>query len=315
MPLNRTPPISPAVSDTSSQQRLSPIHHQSEPNISLSTEPNYESTTMNVTCRYKRKRDNFDHGEDSKSVLRSEITEIIRTEIRAALKEILNEEFSSMREEILGFEKSIKFMNADFEDMTAQFKACKEEIKCLRSENSCLVKKVTEMEGRIAQLDQDARQNNIEIHCLPEHKQENLVKTLVQLSNVVSYPLAEGEILSCARVQKLNASSNQPRAVICKLPSKIKRDNLLGAVSLYNRSNPNNKLNTKLLGYGDKQSPVYVSEHLTLANKSLHAATRIAAKEKKYKFVWVRNGKIFVRKEEGSATRVITSLDSLKVLE
>lgn len=315
MPLNRTPPISPVVTDYSSQQRQSPsAHQQSEPIIGLSTELNNESM-MNVTCRYKRKRENFDLGEDSKSILRSEIIEIIKTETRAAIKEILNREFSSMREEILSFEKSIKFMSADFEDMTAQFKSCNEEVKCLRSENSSLNKKVSEMEVRIAQLEQNSRQNNIEIHCLPEHKQENLVKTVVQLSNVVSYPIAESEILSCTRVQKVNMSSNQPRAVICKLPSKIKRDNLLGAISLYNRSNPSNKLNTKLLGYGDKQSPVYVSEHLTLANKSLHAATRIAAKEKNYKFVWVRNGKILIRKTEGSSTRIITSLESLKKLE
>ena len=307
-------PTSPIVAACSSQ-KSPPIHHQSDPNISLTTEPNDDSTTMNVTCRYKRRRVNIDHGEDTNSMLRSEIMDIIRSETRAAIKETLNEEFSSMREEILDFEKAIKFMSADFEDMTAKFKACNEEVKCLRGENSQLVKKVTEMEVRVAQLEQDARQNNIEIHCLPEHKQENLIKTLVQLSNVVSYPLAEVEILSCTRVQKLNASSNQPRAVICKLPSKIKRDNLLGAISLYNRSNPSNKLNTKLLGYGDKPSPVYVGEHLTAANKSLHAATRIAAKEKKYKFVWVRNGKILVRKNETSSTRVITSLEGLKNLE
>lgn len=313
MPLKRTPPTSPAVSASSNPQGPL-INPQSKPNMSLSTEANYDSTEMNITSRKKRKQLSFDHGEESKSVLRSEIIEIIRTETRAAIKEILNDEFSSMREEILGFENSVKFMNADFEDMTAQFKACNEEVKCLRSENSCLLKKVTEMEVRIAQLEQDARQNNIEIHCLPEHKQENLVNTLVQLSKVVSYPVAENEILSCARVQKLNPSSNQPRAVICKLPSKIKRDNLLGAVSLYNRSNSNNKLNTKLLGYGDKQSPVFVSEHLTPANKSLHAATRIAAKELKYKFVWVKNGKILVRKDEGSPSRVITSLENLKQL-
>ncbi|XP_047023445.1 uncharacterized protein LOC124645291 [Helicoverpa zea] len=246
---------------------------------------------------------------------RSEIIEIIRTEISSAIKNALSNEFAFMKEEILSFEQSIKFMNAEFEDMTAKFKECNEEVKSLRSENSCLLKRITDMEARIGQLEQDARQNNIEIHCLPEHKRENLVNTVMQLSNVVSYPLTENEILSCSRVQKLNASTSQPRAVICKLPSKIKRDNLLGAISLYNRSNPNNKLNTKLLGYGDKLSPVYVSEHLTKANKSLHAATRIAAKEKKYKFVWVRNGRVFVRKEEGSTVRTITSLECLKKLD
>ncbi|KAF9409488.1 hypothetical protein HW555_011163 [Spodoptera exigua] len=105
---------------------------------------------------------------------------------------------------------------------------------------------------------------------------------------------------------KSNPASKKPKAVICKLSSKAHRDNLLGAIQIYNRKNPKNKLNTKLIGYGDTESPVYVSEHLTPANKSLHAATRIAAKEKNYKYVWVRNGKIFIRKDETATSQIIT---------
>ncbi|CAB3241478.1 unnamed protein product [Arctia plantaginis] len=138
---------------------------------------------------------------------------------------------------------------------------------------------------------------------------------ILQMSKVVSYPVSESEIIACTRVQKKNPTSKQPKAVICKLSSKLKRDNLLGAILLYNRGNPKNKLNTKLLGYGDKESPVYVSEHLTPANKSLHAATRIAAKEKNYKFIWVRNGKIFIRKEENAPAQIVTSMDTLKGLK
>lgn len=250
----------------------------------------------------------------SKYVLRSEITNIVRPEICTAIKKAISDEFSGIRQEFSEFKESVKFISARYDEAIANLQTCTQEIKLLRNENTTLQKQMKNIESRLSQLEQDARQNNLEIHCLPEHKQENLVKTMMQLSNVVSYPVTENDILSCSRVQKLNPNSKQPKAVICKLSSKSKRDNLLGAVLLYNKSNPKNKLNTKLLGYGGQETPVYVNEHLTLTNKALHAATRIAAKEKKYKFVWVRNGRILVRKDETSPAQLISHVDHLNKL-
>ncbi|CAK1584063.1 unnamed protein product [Parnassius mnemosyne] len=170
------------------------------------------------------------------------------------------------------------------------------------------------MESRLSVIEQDSRQNNIEIHCLPEYRQENLVKTLMQISKVVSFPLTETDIVACNRVQKQNPASKVPKTVICRFVSKLKRDNLLAAVYKYNKSHPKAKLNTKLLGFGDVKSAVYISKHLTQANKSLHAATRIWAKEKSYKYVWVRNGRIFVRKDDENPAKVILQQFTLKSL-
>ncbi|XP_045450021.1 uncharacterized protein LOC123658719 [Melitaea cinxia] len=205
-------------------------------------------------------------------------------------------------------------MNKQLESAVSDIKLCAETTKQLEIENVVLKGKVHDLEARLAQVEQDARQNNLEIHCLPEHKQENLINTVFQLARVVSSPLTDGDILSCNRVQKFNPNSKTPRTVICRIPSKLKRDNLLAAVLSYNKANPKQKLNTKLLGFGDAESPVYVSEHLSPTNKSLHAAARIRAKEKLYKFVWVRNGKIFVRKNESAPALVITRMDALKKL-
>ncbi|KAL4714120.1 hypothetical protein ACJJTC_008474 [Scirpophaga incertulas] len=88
------------------------------------------------------------------------------------------------------------------------------------------------------------------------------------------------------------------KATILFLPRA--RDKILSAVSRYNRAHPNNKLCSSLLGMINDNNAVYVSEHLSPANKSLHAATRMEAKDHNYKFVWVRNGRVFMRKDETS---------------
>lgn len=247
-------------------------------------------------------------------ILRSEISSIMRSELRAAIRDIFDEELSKIRKEIQGFQESIAHMNDQFDNAVSDIRLCIENTKLVEIENITLKNKVSDLETRLAQVEQDARQNNLEIHCLPEHKQENLVNTITQLCKVVSYPVTENDILFCNRVQKFNPASKMPRTVICKLASKLKRDNLLAAVLSYNKANPKQKLNTKLLGYGVKEAPVFVSEHLTPSNKSLHAATRMRAKEKQFKFVWIRNGKIFVRKDESSPALVITHNEALQKL-
>ena len=66
---------------------------------------------------------------------------------------------------------------------------------------------------------------------------------------------------------------------------------------------------------GGPRKSVYVSEHLSPANKSLHAAARLKAKELNYKFTWIRNGRIFVRKDESSEFILIRNTESLKLIK
>lgn len=188
-------------------------------------------------------------------------------------------------------------------------------IQSLQTENVKLNSEVRDLKVRLSDMEQTARETNVEIQCVPEHKSENLISILKQLGTVVSRPIAESEILNIHRVSKIKPDSRRPKSIIVKLPSVRARDEILAAVVSYNKKNKNSKLNSTHLGIDGIKSPVYVSEHLTPANKALHAATRIKAKEANYKFVWVRNGRILVRKDENSAhVVVIRNQDSLASL-
>lgn len=79
----------------------------------------------------------------------------------------------------------------------------------------------------------------------------------------------------------------------------------------FNKQNPGARLNSQQLGISGNCSPVFVSEHLSPSNKSLHAAVRKRAKELGIKFVWVRDARIYTRKDENSQDLEIRSLDSI----
>lgn len=166
------------------------------------------------------------------------------------------------------------------------------------------------MSQRINLVEQHARESNIEINGIPEHKTENLYNTIEQLFQVINIP-SSNEVLHVTRVAKLNQDSNRPRTVIAKLRSPRLRDEVLAAVNRFNKANSEDKLSSHHLGLGGPRLAVYVAEHLSPANKAIHASTRIKARELKYKFVWVRNGRIFVRKNDTSEAIFIRNLDSL----
>ncbi|XP_050665167.1 uncharacterized protein LOC126965571 [Leptidea sinapis] len=159
------------------------------------------------------------------------------------------------------------------------------------------------------------RESNVEINGLPEHRSENLSTTLISLAEAVGCSIGDADIQHVTRVAKLDKESTRPRAVIAKLRSARQRDTLLAAVTKFNKNKKaHEKLNSGHFGVSGSAplAPIYVSEHLTPANKSLHAAARTTAKVSGYKYVWVRNGRIYMRKDESCSCILIRSHDTLK---
>lgn len=187
-------------------------------------------------------------------------------------------------------------------------------ISSLEKKNDSLTQQVMTLNDRLGLVEQHMRSTNLEINGIPEHRTENLIKTIEQLGSVVDNPISENDILHVTRIAKLNKETDRPRSVIVKLKSQRRRDELLAAVIQYNRKHNSNKLNSEHLGISGRRVPVFVAEHLTPTNKHLHAATRKKAKETGYKFVWVRDGRIFARKNEQSPAIFVRNIETLKVL-
>ncbi|XP_061711699.1 uncharacterized protein LOC133520993 [Cydia pomonella] len=155
---------------------------------------------------------------------------------------------------------------------------------------------------------------NIEINGVPENRAENLITTVVQLSTVVKSPITSEDLQNVTRVAKLSEDKDRPRAIIAKFRTPRLRDRILAAVTKFNQENDKDKLSSQHLGIGGTRVPVFVAEHLTPAAKKLHAATRKRCKELNYKYVWIRNGRIYVRKDDKEQALLIRSSDSLELM-
>ncbi|KAJ8716729.1 hypothetical protein PYW07_003356 [Mythimna separata] len=255
---------------------------------------------------------------DKKEDMRSIIQEIIKAEFNDMLTQFnknlistMNNELETVNAEMKEMVKSMQFINKQFEDFERNQKISDETIHKLQLENSELKTTVANLSQRINNLEQQSRSNNIEVQCMPETKNENVYTIVKQLGKVVKCDIQEKDILNCSRIAKTNSSSTRPKSIVVQLASPRLRDQLLASVIKYNQNNQDNKLHCGHLGFAGKKSPVYVVEHLSPTNKALHAATRIKAKEMNYKYVWVRNSKIFTRKTDGAEYILIKNMSSL----
>lgn len=295
-------------------------HQSKAPGIpaSKSTE---ESSPSHVNTDRRKNRappsiEDNDCTGDQTLVTEKRLREILRHEMKTVLnssiQQIVATELSAINKLVTSFQESMDFFSKQFDDLKSRLEEKSATVEKLQRDNEQLMSTVKDLGQRINLAEQHLRESNVEINGIPEHRSENLLTTLNQLAKTVDSPLIDGDILHVTRVAKIDKDSNRPRAVIVKLRSPRCRDGLLAAVTKFNKTNSKEKLSSQHLGIAGPPLPIYVSEHLTPSNKSLHAAARKRAKEMSFRFVWIRNGRIFARKDENSQAIMIRNHDSIK---
>ncbi|CAK1601372.1 unnamed protein product [Parnassius mnemosyne] len=251
------------------------------------------------------------------NIIRREIQQSVTEAIESAVKMFFSKEFDEIKSELATLQeirKSMEFLSSQYDRVNSDIKYLQDRLTLVTIEKLMLSSQVLDMSDRLNLMEQHSPETNIEINGVKENKSDNLLSLAKQLCSTISVPFMDAEVLSGARASKMNDKNDRPRSIIIKLQSVKKRDEIFATVSSFNKKNTLDKLNYSHLGYAGNKSPVYVSEHLSSHNKKLHASTRNIAREKGYKYVWIRNGRIFVRKEDHTPAKQIKCYDSLNNL-
>lgn len=246
-------------------------------------------------------------------ITKTSLREIIKQEITSALKQVVAEQFKQISELIAGFRTSLEFHSEKYEEMKTVLEQNSSRLQVLEKENNKLQASMQDITKRLNIMEQHNRATNIELQNVPENRSENLLTTVMQLSKIVKCQIEENDIAHCTRIAKKDTQTSRPRSILVKFNTPRLRDTFFAATIKFNKTNANNKLNTSHLGIAaENPIPIYVVEHLSADNKALHAAARLRGKELGYKYVWVRNGRIFMKKDDLSERFVVTSKESLK---
>lgn len=302
------------------ERAISSLGHSSKTTSLSSSTGGYDSRDANVTKRPPRRNsinsdlitepENLDSfvnnetahelpsGGDISEIVRREVRAAIRSELPTLMRTLLDSNFNPIKAQLDAVQESVKFLSDQYEDFKDSIHTIVNENKALKAECAQLREKVSNLSDRVSLMEQHMRDSNLEIQGVPEFKSENVVNVVKQIAQVVSAKLTDEDVLRCTRVASINRNGQRPRAIVVKLRSTRCRDEVYSAVQRYNKAHQEEKLNSSHLGIAGEKRNIYVCEHLAPANKVLHAAARIKSRELGYKFVWVKNGNIFVRKDE-----------------
>lgn len=244
---------------------------------------------------------------------------IFMNDFRTALKEdvkfLVREEMKSTVQGLKDdFNSTISFMSEEQTSLRSQINAKNDTIKNLEAQNAKLQNEMYKLNSRLSDFEKISRSNNIELQAVPESRNENVISLFKKLCDTINVSIEDSNIHACRRVAKMDAKSNRPRNILISLSSPRLRDSVLSSISRYNKAHPKDPLSSIHLGIAGETRRIYASEHLSPECKLLYAQTRKAAKEKNYKYVWVRYGRIYVRRNDESGYILIRDAFSLEKL-
>ena len=209
---------------------------------------------------------------------------------------------------------SVNFCSQKITDFEGTIKVLNEKCKTIdkvAAEGVSLRREYEHLKTRVEELEQYSRRSNLEIQGVPETSGENVSSLLNGVARFLNVEMAASDIDAVHRVPHFSGITT-PKSIVVKFTRRAKRDEFLAAAVLKRKSLPaGSPPGFNIDGVSDR---CFINEHLTSANKALFAKTRLKARASGYLYVWTRDCKIFVRKNNTSQAIRILSEGSLNSL-
>lgn len=235
----------------------------------------------------------------------------MHVQIKAAVSSEVKAAIESLKED---FSATTDFLAAEQSDCKTEIVVTNKKLAEFENNYTQLQLEMRKLEQRLMSAEKQSRSLNLEIHAVPEKNNENVVKIFRDLCDIINAPITDPEIRACRRIAKLDSSSARPRTILVTLPSERHRDTIISAMKRYRKDNPSAPIGSRLLGVPGDDQLVFVAEHLSPEMKDLHATARKFGKAHKYQFVWVKYGKIYIRKDINSPHILIKDKNVLSKL-
>lgn len=210
---------------------------------------------------------------------------------------------------------SVNFCSDKISSFEAALKSYDSRITSLEKankDNAALRSEVQVLSSRLDALEQYSRLDNLEIQGVPQASNENVMDILSKIGNAIDCPISRDDVVFAHRVQHQASADGQHKSIVLKLNSRLKRDALLAAAKRKRVSSDSTGTGLRVEGVAER---LFINEHLSVRNKLLLRETKQAARNKNYKYVWIKNGHILVRHHDGSGVIRISNASDIKKIK
>ncbi|KAJ4433127.1 hypothetical protein ANN_15384 [Periplaneta americana] len=234
------------------------------------------------------------------------LSEEVNGDIYNILQSMFVEFSCFIQTEVNDLKQSIQFMTDKFDTFCAEMGKIKEELKEIKKDNNSLKEENDVLRFRLNEIEQYSRRENVMIYGIPVTKSESLYEVINTISKVTG---AENFGQDVSVAHRLPSQKGKVQTIIVRF-CKRSSDSWLKCFKEESRKHSD--------GFGiplQKLSQHFQpGDHLTPTTRSLFNKTREVAREKGYKFIWIKDCKILIKKDENSSvSRIIhyNDLDNL----
>ncbi|XP_048479053.1 uncharacterized protein LOC125488969 [Plutella xylostella] len=246
------------------------------------------------------------------------------TSIETRLMDYIGQKFDALSVNLADFKSSV---NSQLETLSNTVATFEQRIRQLEFKTTELSKQneenpeITSLNNTISSLheqlnaqDQFSLRNELEISGITEAENENLCHIIATTAQKIGVKISEDDIDMINRVGTRHDTNNQPsttqsRPIVVRFIRNSKRNEMINARRV--RRN----LSTTDIDLKGPQNTIYFNERLTKTNRKLFRDARMRAKEFGYRYCWVKNGQIFIRKEGQKYAKIIRNERDLNELQ
>lgn len=229
-----------------------------------------------------------------------------QNDIMSSLKVMFDDFKTLILSEVEQLKKSVDFISNKFDNFQVELMETKNELKSVKNELEELKKYTNKMENEINDLQQYTRRDNILVFGVPECESECISETVELLSEAIHATPYTSDISIAHRLP--TKTQGKIRPIVIRFCKRTSREAWMNCYKEASKKEPGRGVPLQVGQFPPCRFSA--GDHLTQETKTLLDMTRATAVRLNYKFVWSRDGKVFVRKNEASrAKRIFSAAD------
>lgn len=195
-----------------------------------------------------------------------------------------------------------------------QYDDLKVEVKKVKKENKEIRQELDYLQSAVNALQQDKLNANLIIRGIPEieRKPEDLSDMVLYLFSKVSTKCSKENVTLTIRLGNKN-NEGKKRPILVKLTDEVLKTEIMSELK-------KQRFNCSNLCYynepwGSESDIIYVGDNLTQTSSTLFYEARKLKLQHLVKYVWTKNGKIFVKQSEGQVAYRIQNVQQLQIVK
>ena len=191
---------------------------------------------------------------------------------------------TALLEENRQLRKSLEFTQTEVQELKSCNVFLTTRIEALEAREKIVDKTIHDLEEKYDDNKQYSRKFNLEIHGIPERKEEGIVQRILDLAKTIDADIQEEDIDICHRLYKAEGKAR---------PIIVKFTNHDSTYEIYSKRLWLRKVDNREK-FGVER--VFINENLTSRRALLYSKVRKRVKDNPVWKTWTMDGKIFLRK-------------------